>query len=154
MGCGLRVFVWLVLHPLWIGLLLAGLYHAYIGVKLTAFGSKVDSVVVDAEVHPGNRGSSPTIAPIYEYTFHGATYRHVATGASSTPAHKLGEHVALRIADDDPGCARVDSFEELWLLPAIFIPLSLALGVVMLFVGWLVSRFGRVTSVGSVRINP
>lgn len=152
MGCFMKGCVFLTLHPIWIGLLMVGLYFAFNSGKLVLTGIEVDSIMVDADVHNGSDGRT-TISPIYEYTYQGKSYRYNSINSSSNPPHKTGDHVTLVIDPNNPEFARVKSFNELWFLPSIFLPVSLCLGTVMIVIGSLVSRFGRVTSMGNIQIN-
>lgn len=144
--------LFLVLHPIWIGLLIAGLYVAFNSGRLVVSGVEVDAVMVDTDFHNGSDGRT-TLSPIFEYTYEGQTYRYNSINASSELPYKLGDHVTLLIDPHDPEYARVKSFDELWFLPTIFLPVSLCMGAVMIALGSLASRFGRVTSMGNVQVN-
>ncbi len=152
MGCFMRGCVFFILHSLWIGFLIAGLYYAFDSFRLVSSGVEVDSVVVDTDIHNGSDGST-TYSPIFEYTYEGETYRYNSVNSSSNLSHKIGDHVTLVIDPSNPKHARENSFGELWFLPTLLIPISLCLGVFMIVIGALVSRYGKVTSMGSFKVN-
>ncbi len=151
LGCLLRGCVVIPLHLTWIGLLIAGLYYAFNSWKLVSNGVEVDAVVVDTGISSDTEGT--TYSPIYEYTYEGETYRYDSPVASSNLKHKLGDHVTLLVDPSNPGRARENAFGELWLVPSILMPSSLCLGVVMIFVGALVSRYARPNAMPSVQVN-
>jgi Protein of unknown function (DUF3592) len=83
--------------------------------------------VADA-MQANDSDNSTTYAPLVEYRV--GDQRYTLTGSSSSPpAHHVGQKVRVRYGRADPGPARLDDFKELGLLPLLFIPLALLMGL-------------------------
>jgi len=81
---------------------------------------KVSARVVQYKTTRNNDGLTLYI-PVVEFKTAGGTLVRAATSvASNPPAHEIGETVEVRFLPKNPKQARIDSFSENWLLPAVF----------------------------------
>lgn len=151
MGCFGRGCLFLSLHTIWIILLGVGLYYGFNSFRLVTTGIEVDAVIV--ELDASNSDGVTTYSPIYQYTFEGETYRYNSVNSSNIVTYSIGDRATLLVDPSKPQNARENSFWELWLLPAIMVPVSLGLAVLMIFLQFMATRFGRVTSMGSISTN-
>lgn len=132
------------LHLIWICLAAIGLYYAYVSWQFISNGVKVDAIVVEMDTHSDSDGTS--YSPIFEYAYEGKTYRYNSVNSSNPPTHRVGDHTVLLVNPENPEKARENSFWELWLLPAIMLPVSCGTGIGMTLLTFFVRRAGRVTS--------
>lgn len=151
MGCFGRGCLFFSLHLVWIILFGFGLYYGFNSFRLATSGVEVDAVIVDMDA--SNSDGTTTYSPIYEYTYEGETYRYNSVNSSNIVTYDIGDHTTLLVDPSNPNNARQKSFWELWLLPAIMLPISLGMGLIMIFVQVLAARHGRVTSMGNIQIN-
>ncbi len=99
-----------------------GGWYGYGSWRLVQGGHTVTGTVVDIDESTDEDGTS--YAPIIEYRVGDENYRMTGIYNSQSP-YDIGDQVELRYDRADPAVARVDSFVDLWLLPAIFLPLGL-----------------------------
>lgn len=97
----------------------------YFGVKamnLALYGETAQGTVVD--LAHGSKGST---SPIVEFTTaRGHRVRFEGTVSSRPPEYRIGAKVPVRYAAGDPSFHAIESFSEMWILPAIFVPLGLS----------------------------
>ena len=151
MGCFGRGCLFFSLHLIWIILLGFGLYYGFNSFRLTTSGVEVDAVIVDLDA--SNSDGSTTYSPIYEYTYAGETYRYNSVNSTNIITYHIGDRTTLLVDPSNPNNARENSFWELWLLPAIMLPVSLGMGLIMILLNVLAARQGRVTNSGNVQIK-
>ena len=131
-GCFGRGFLFLTLHLVWIILFGVGLYYSFNSYRLVTTGAEVDAIIVDMDA--SNSDGVTTYSPIYEYTYQGETYRYNSVNSSNIVTYDIGDHTTLLVDPSNPNNARQKSFWELWLLPAIMLPISLGMGFIMILV--------------------
>lgn len=114
---------------LWIGLnllalifLVVGGWYGYGSYQLVSAGGQVVGTVVEMEASYSD--GSTTYSPVVEYVVDGEVYRFHGGSASNPPAYRVGQEVTMLYDRADPERAQINNFGELWLLPAIFIPLA------------------------------
>ncbi len=122
--------LWFFLNALVLIFLGIGGWYGYRSWTLVQSGGTVTGTVVDIDESTDDDGTS--YAPVVEYTVAGERYRMTGTYTNPSP-YDLGDKVNLRYDRADPAIARLDSFTDLWLLPAIFIPLGLLFGLIYNF---------------------
>ena len=151
MGCFGRGCLFFSLHLIWIILFGVGLYYSFNSFRLVTTGAEVDAIIVDMDAD--NSDGTTTYSPIYEYTYAGETYRYNSVNSSNIVTYDIGDHTTLLVDPSNPHNARQQSFWELWLMPAIMLPVSLGMGFIMILVQVLAARQGRVANMGNVQIN-
>lgn len=113
--------VWLLLNLLFVGMVALAGALALKSWRLVATGGIAPGRVVEV-VEVYREGT--LYYPVIEYEVDGVTYTF--TGRTEAPAtYAEGETVRMRYQPGDPARARIDSFMELWGLPAILVPYSL-----------------------------
>jgi hypothetical protein len=60
-----------------------------------------------------------TYAPVISYDVQGRTYTYESGSSSDPPAYDVGEKVGLLYRPDDPEDVRINSWFDLWFLPAM-----------------------------------
>lgn len=75
--------------------------------------------VVELRENPWSNTTRRGKYPVVEFTPRGGGTRRCEGGSSYPPAYTVGEQVTVHYDRDDPTDARIDSFAELWLFPAI-----------------------------------
>lgn len=151
MGCFGRGCLFFSLHLIWIILFGVGLYYSFNSFRLVTSGTEVDAIIVDMDAD--NSDGTTTYSPIYEYIYAGETYRYNSVNSSNIVTYDIGDHTTLLVDPSNPHNARQKSFWELWLMPAIMLPVSLGMGFIMILVQVLAARQGRVANMGNVQIN-
>lgn len=149
-GCFGRGFLFLTLHLVWIILFGVGLYYSFNSYRLVTTGAEVDAIIVDMDA--SNSDGVTTYSPIYEYTYQGETYRYNSVNSSNIVTYDIGDHTTLLVDPSNPNNARQKSFWELWLLPAIMLPISLGMGFIMILVQVLAAWRSR-TGMGNTPAN-
>lgn len=149
-GCFGRGFLFLTLHLVWIILFGVGLYYSFNSYRLVTTGAEVDAIIVDMDA--SNSDGVTTYSPIYEYTYQGETYRYNSVNSSNIVTYDIGDHTTLLVDPSNPNNARQKSFWELWLLPAIMLPISLGMGFIMILVQVLAAWRSR-TDMGNTPAN-
>ena len=145
MGCFGRGCLFFSLHLIWIILFGVGLYYSFNSFRLVTTGAEVDAIIVDMDAD--NSDGTTTYSPIYEYTYAGETYRYNSVNSSNIVTYDIGDHTTLLVDPTNPQNARQKSFWELWLMPAIMLPVSLGMGFIMILVQVLAARQGRVANI-------
>lgn len=98
-----------------------GGYFGFRSAKLALHGEATHGTVV-AYSTPTSKGSK---SPILELTTKdGRRFRFEAMQSSRTSSPAIGTHLPVRYSPDDPNVSAVESFEEMWLLPSVFLPLG------------------------------
>ncbi len=100
------------------------------GVERALFFSSADTTtgtVVELRDNPWSNTSRRGKYPVVEFTPRGGGTRRCEGGSSRPPAYRVGEQVTVHYDRDDPADARLDSFAELWLVPAVASGLSVVL---------------------------
>lgn len=82
----------------------------------------------------GGRGQSPVV----EYAVQGKRFVHYSSLYSNPPSYSVGDPVHLLYDPAAPTSSQIDSFEERWLFPVVFLLGGLLLyAVSFLFPKWL-----------------
>lgn len=115
-----------------------GIWFGYTGYEFSTKGVEVDSTVVQLAPVSGENGI--TYKPVFRYAYEGQEYQYTSVNAANPPSKQIGESAVLLVDPTDPNRARENSFWELWLLPVIFIPVSL----MMLLLALVVAVYVRV----------
>ena len=117
--------VFFILGPLFVvqfGIMLCvGLYFTQKSVRLVNEGDTAVGTVVAMD-----RGSKGSASPIVDFTTaSGQRVRLDGIASSKPPAYTVGDKVRVYYLRTDPEYHALDSFSEMWLLPAVFDPLGL-----------------------------
>lgn len=121
--------LWIGLNLLFVVFFVIGGWYGYNSWRLVTAGGRVAGEVVDLEASTSE--GSTTYSPVVDYVVKGETYTFYGGSSSNPPAYHIGQVVEMLYALDDPGTAQINTFWELWLLPAIFLPIA-ALGGLLL----------------------
>lgn len=123
----------LLLVNAFVALMVAGtLWFGWRGVRLTTQGESTTGQVIELEESSDGDGGCCVYSPIIEFTTpEGRTVRFEGSNASDPPAYRLGQEVAVLYNPQDPDDSAINSFYELWLMPAILLPVDLMLFVVL-----------------------
>lgn len=110
------------------------LFTVAFGAERALFFSAADTTtgtVVELRENPWSNTSRRGKYPVVEFTPRGGRTQRCEGGSSYPPAYRVGEQVTVHYDRGDPADARIDSFTELWLFPAIsggltalFVPLA------------------------------
>jgi hypothetical protein len=80
--------------------------------------------------------STTTYRAVYRFRAADGNEYKVVSALNSQPAtHKVGDQVTVLYSSDNPSEARIDSFLEMWFVPAVGALLGMTIGAVALFVG-------------------
>ncbi len=115
--------LWLGLNLMFCGFFGVGGWYGYNSWRLVSAGGQVVGEVVEMESHHSD--GSTTYSPVVEYVVAGETYTFHGGSSSNPPAYHVGQAVAILYDQGDPGKAQINNGWELWLLPAIFIPIAI-----------------------------
>ncbi len=120
------------------------LWFGWRGVRLAREGESTIGHVVDMEESSDGEGGCCVYSPIIEFTApNGRPVRFESSNASSPPAYRIGQEVEVLYNPNDPNDASINSFYELWLVPAILAPVDVMLFVVLNWVAIAKMRSGR-----------
>lgn len=121
----------LLLNLTWVAMLGAAYYYGRTSWALSSGGAAAAGKVVALKESPATQDSGVTYAPVIEYKVAGRSYTYTSPNSSHPPAYTVGERVTLLYDPADPGRARVDSWWELWLMPALLGGAALVIAVVV-----------------------
>ncbi len=107
------------------GLIMLGVggWFGYSSYDFVSNGFEVEGTVIRMETVSSDDGVS--YSPVFSYRVDGQQYEYESVNASNPPSKQVGEVSTLLIDPDDHSRARENSFWELWLLPAILVPVAL-----------------------------
>lgn len=109
-----------------------GLFDGYQSWQLYSEGERITGVVVDFITTTGE-DNIDAYKPVVQYLVDGQTFSFQGSTATRPPAYNIGEEVEILYAIEQPEKARIYSFSDMWLMPAILIPLGgiLSVGVII-----------------------
>lgn len=107
------------------------LWFGWRSVRLTTQGERTIGQVIEMEESTDGEGGCCVYSPVVEFTANGRPVRFEGGNASSPPAYRVGQEVKVLYNPQDPDDASIDSFYELWLVPAILAPVDVLLFVVL-----------------------
>lgn len=119
------------------------LWFGWRGVRLTTQGESTIGRVVEMEESSDGEGGCCVYSPIVEFSANGRPVRFESGNASSPPAYRVGQEVKVLYNPQDPSDASINSFYELWLVPAILAPVDVLLFVILNWVAIAKMRSGR-----------
>ncbi|MBX3046420.1 MAG: DUF3592 domain-containing protein [Anaerolineales bacterium] len=126
------------------------LWFGWRSVRLTTQGESTIGHVVELEESTDGEGSCCVYSPIIEFTApNGRPVRFEGGNASSPPAYRIGQEVEVLYNPQDHQDASINSFYELWLVPAILAPVDVILFVVLNWVAIANMRRGQSAFEGS-----
>jgi hypothetical protein len=111
--------MWVFLNLVWIILLGAAVYVGKSSWELKQQGASATGSVVSLREVPETDNSGVTYAPVINYDVNGRTYTYESSNSSDPPAYDVGEKVQLLYRPNDPEDVRVNSWFDLWFLPAM-----------------------------------
>jgi hypothetical protein len=116
---------WLLMNLFFAAFLAWGGFHAYSSWLLVENGQRTTGTVIRLEESEASEGGS-VYSPVIEFTAsNDQTYTFESGNASDPPDHSVGDEVSILYDPAAPDQARIESFFELWLFPAIMIPVML-----------------------------
>jgi hypothetical protein len=111
--------MWIFLNLVWIILLGVAVYVGRGSWELKQKGASATGTVVSLREVDETDNTGVTYAPVISYAVQGHTYTYESSNSSDPPAYDVGEKVALLYQPDDPEEVRVNSWFDLWFLPAM-----------------------------------
>ena len=113
---------WIGLNLLFVLFLAIGGWYGWRSYSLFSAGGQADGTVVEMDSSTDEDGTA--YAPIIDYMVDGQHFQMKGSNYSNPPAYHVGQNVTILYDRDNPSLARINNFWELWLLPAIFLPLA------------------------------
>jgi Protein of unknown function (DUF3592) len=113
--------IWLVINLFFAAFIGWAGFHAYSSYLLVTNGERATGTVVRLEESSSSEGGT-VYSPVIEFSANGQTYSFESGNASDPPTNRVGDQVPVLYDPEAPEQARIESFYELWLFPAILIP--------------------------------
>jgi hypothetical protein len=104
-------------------MLVVGIWFGYSSYDFYTNGVEVEGTVVRLSASSGEDGV--TYSPVFAYEYQERDYEYESINSSDPPSKQVGEVTTLLVDTTEPTRAREKSFWELWLLPVIFLPVSI-----------------------------
>ena len=111
--------MWVFLNLVWIILIGVAVYVGRGSWELKQRGATVTGTVVSMRKVDATDDAGVTYAPVISYDVQGHTYTYESSNSSDPPAYDIGEKVMLLYRPADPEDVRVNSWFDLWFLPAM-----------------------------------
>jgi hypothetical protein len=111
--------MWVFLNLVWMILLGVAVYVGRGSWELKQEGSSVTGTVVSLREVDETDNTGVTYAPVINYDVQGRTYTYESSNSSDPPAYEVGEKVTLLYRPENPEEVRVNTWFDLWFLPAM-----------------------------------
>jgi hypothetical protein len=111
-----------------LGLLVPALWFGYQSWAFIQAAQAAPGTVIALEWSNDSDGS--TARPVVRYEVRGEPYEIVGSVSSRPPAYAVGEQVRVLYTPDQPRAARIESWLDLWFLPALLGGIGLVFGLV------------------------